>query len=123
MQEGVAERVPAPVPQIMEETVEVVFPHGRVQQRTTEQLVDMPQILKENVDVVRLIPQERVQWPDELMVAVPIPKITEENVDVVRLFPQERVQRIDEQVVEVPTIFAKIITDLTWCRFIVFELI
>ena len=47
-----------------------------------------PQILKEDVDVVRLVPQE-----------VLIPQ-TAENV-VVMLAPQERVQR-NEQIVEVP---------------------
>ena len=55
-----------PVPQNLEETVEVVrlVPRKRVQQPNVE----------EDVDVVRLLPQERVQWIDEQMVGVPTPQ-------------------------------------------------
>ena len=63
--------------------VVALVPHERVQQRTAEQFVDVPQI--QNVDVVRLVPQERVQWPDEQMVEVPIPQITKDDAEV---FPE-----------------------------------
>ena len=55
----------APVPQIREETVEVVLaPTERVQQRTVD--VPMPQVLEETVEVVKLATHERVQqWTAE----------------------------------------------------------
>ena len=40
-------------------------PHERVQQRTAEQLVEQPQYEEETVEMVRLVPQVRVQWTDE----------------------------------------------------------
>ena len=46
----------APVPQILEETVEVV---ERVQRRTVD--APRPQVLEETVMVVRLAPHERVR--------------------------------------------------------------
>ena len=40
---------------VLEETVEVVrlAPHGQVQQRTAEQIVEVSQFLEETVEVVR----------------------------------------------------------------------
>ena len=58
----------------------------------------MPQILEGTVEVVKLVPTERVQ---RLIDASPIPQIMEEIVEV-ELAPQARVQRIDEQIVEEP---------------------
>ena len=84
----------APVPQIVEETVEVVLaPTERVQRR------DRRQVLEEMVEVVRLAPLERVQQTREKIVDVP--QFAEETVEMVRLVPHERVQWIDEQLVEV----------------------
>ena len=57
---------------------EQLVPQERVRQWTVEQ-VPMPQFLEETVEVVRLIPQERVQWIDDEMVEVPIPQIVEET--------------------------------------------
>lgn len=46
--------IDVPVPQILEETVEVVLaPHDRVQQQPVD--VPMPQVLEETVEVVRLL--------------------------------------------------------------------
>ena len=46
-----------------EETVEAVtlVPHERVQQRTAEQIEDLPQHPEETVEAVTLVPHERVQ--------------------------------------------------------------
>ena len=80
-----------PVPQIMEETVEVALvPHERGKQRTVD--VPMPQVLEETVEVVRLASHERVQQRTAEQF-VDVPQILEENVDVVRLVPQERVSK------------------------------
>ena len=49
------------MPQIVEETVEVVLaPTERVQRRADD--VPMPQIVEETVEVVRFALRERVQW-------------------------------------------------------------
>ena len=79
-----------PMLPVLEETVDVVslVPCGRVQQRTAEQIVDVPLFAEETVETVRLAPQERVQWIDEQMVEVPTPQITE---------------KIGEEIVDVPT--------------------
>ena len=55
-----------PVPQNLEETVEVVrlVPRKRVQQPKGE----------EDEEEERLLPQERVQWIDDQMVEVPTPQ-------------------------------------------------
>ena len=59
-------------PRILEETVEVVrlVPRERVQQGTAEQIVDAPQFAEESVQLVRFVPQERVQWIDKQLVEV-----------------------------------------------------
>ena len=52
------------------------------------------------IEVVRLVPRERVQQQtDEHSVGVPVSQILEGTVEVVRLVPQARV---NEQIVEVP---------------------
>ena len=74
--------VDIPVPLVVEESMavgqeEVVLaPTDRVQQPTIEQIDDVPLFLEETVEMVRLVPQERVQWIDEQMVKVPIPTLT-----------------------------------------------
>ena len=63
-----------------------------MQRRTPERIEDVPvlQMLDQTVEVMRLVPRERVQQRiDEQIVELPIPKIVEEIVDVVRLVPQE----------------------------------
>ena len=50
----------APVPQFLDETVELrLVPQERVQSQTAEQFMDVPQIHGDHADVVRLVPQER----------------------------------------------------------------
>ena len=66
-------------------------PQERVQQRTVEH-APVPRILEETVEVVRFIPQERVQWIDEQIVEVrnlQVPEHSEQIVDV--LVPQDDV--------------------------------
>ena len=98
-QERVQQRVVEhePVPQILQETVEVVLiPQERVQQRVVEH-EPVPQILQETVEVV-LIPHERVQQR-----TVDAPKVLEETVVVVAVIPFGKLQqRTGEQVVDVP---------------------
>ena len=108
--------VDVPVPQVLEETIEVVrlAPRERVQQRT---VVPMPQVLEETVKVVRLAPHERGQQRTAEHSA-DVLQCAEETIEVVRFAPRERVQQrtaeqiedapqehvewIDEQKVEVP---------------------
>ena len=77
-----------------------------VQQRSDEQIVDLPlpQITEEIVEVVRFGSREHVQQrSDEQIVELPLPQITEEIVEVVRFGSREHVQqRSDEQIVELP---------------------
>ena len=83
------------VPQILEETVEVVLaPTERVQQRIGEQIVELliPQIVEENVEVVRLVPQECVQRIGEQMVDVLIPQILDEEIAEAVQFTPQRLQ-------------------------------
>ena len=86
----------APVPQFLDETVEVkLVSQGRVQQQTAEQFVDVPQILEEHVDVVRLVPQERMQRVGEQSVEVSIPQISEHNEQIVDVpVPQEEIAEV-----------------------------
>ena len=62
----------APVPQILEETVEVVrfVQRERVQQRTAKKIVDVPPFAEETLEMMRWAPKERVRWIDEQMVEV-----------------------------------------------------
>ena len=72
------------VPQLLEETVEVVLaPTERVQLRTVEEIVDVPQILDETVEVLKLVPKKRVQWIDEQLVEVLIPQISGDSEQIV----------------------------------------
>ena len=85
-------------PEVLEETVGVVrlAPHKRVQQRTAKRIVELlvPQIGEGNVDVMRLVPQEHVQWIDTL--------ITEEVVTGTHLTPHEREQeRLEVQSLDI----------------------
>ena len=77
----------------------------RIKHRVAVQMVNisvlrvMEEIVAVVQEVVKLVPQERVQqWTVE---QVPVPRIPEETVKFVRPVPRERVQWIDEQMVEV----------------------
>ena len=52
--------------------------------------MDVSQFLEETVEVVRLVPRERVQWIDEQIVEVLVPQITEETVGEFTIVPQEQ---------------------------------
>ena len=79
VQQATVEHVP--VPQILEEIVEVVLASvERVQRRT----VDVP--MEETVELVRLVPREQVQQ----RTVVPMLLVLEETVEVVSLAPHER---------------------------------
>ena len=91
------ERVPqqtveqVPVPQILEEAVEVVLgPTERVQQRTVEYVPASERQVTEETVVVAVVPNERVQ---QWSVDASMPQVLEETVEVVRLAPHARVQQ------------------------------
>ena len=74
--------VDVPVPSVMEEIMAVVeeeeeklVTQERVQQRTTEQIVDVSQLLGENVEIESLALHDREQWVIEHMAEVPIHKL------------------------------------------------
>ena len=67
-----------------------------MQQRTAEQIVDVPQFPEETVEVMRLVPRERVQWIDEEMVEVPpVPPVgaTEALQSQIRAISQELLRK------------------------------
>merc|ERR1712032_363258 len=69
--------------QVVEEIVEIakIISQERVQQRTVEQVVDVPvpQVVEEIVEIAKIIPQERVQQRTvEQVVDVPVPQVVEE---------------------------------------------
>ena len=115
MQQRAVEQI-ANVPQIAQETVEVVrsVPSERVQQRTAE--VPMPQIAQETVEVwgqprvndcnsgppmcqcLRLRKRPSKWWGQPKVkewrtAELPMPEIAEETAEVVRIAPSERVQQ------------------------------
>ena len=65
--------------QSLEESVEVVrlVPQERVQQL-------IPQLLEGTVEVARLVPKECAQWTDKQIVEVPIPQISEDSEQIVK---------------------------------------
>ena len=82
-----------------------------MQRRTADHIVDVPvlHILEEIVEVVRLVPEERVQQRtdeqtvDEQLVEVPFTQILEEIGEEFKIGPQEQFsERISEQKVNVP---------------------
>ena len=78
------------MPQIAKETVGVVglVPRERVQQRTAD--APIPQVFEETVKAVRVVQHERMQ---QRTVDAPMPQVLEETVDVGRLVLHERVQQ------------------------------
>ena len=78
----------------------------RVSERSEERVVAMPvpQIMEEIVEVIQLVRQERIlERIVEEIIDVPVPQVMEEITEFVKLLPQERVQnRTVEQIVDVP---------------------
>ena len=68
--------------------------------------VPVPQIQEQNVDVIKVIPQEQMSKRiPEKFVGVPVPQIMEETVEVAKLIAQERIQqRTLEETVNVPVL-------------------
>ena len=66
----------------------------------------VPNVVHEIIEVVRLIPQERVQQRTvEQIVHIPVPQVVEEIAEVVQIIPQERVsKRIIDRIVNVPVV-------------------
>ena len=71
--------VRAPVPQFLDEIMEVMTLNQ--QERINESLVDVPapHLHEETVEVMKLVPQERI---DKLFVDVPVPQIFEQAVEM-----------------------------------------
>ena len=67
---------------VVSDAVAGISPHEGVQQRTPEQIEDVPQFREETVDAVTLVPCKRVQQPT-----------VEETVEVGSLVLHERVQQ------------------------------
>ena len=67
---------------VVSDAVDGIFPREPVQQRTPEQIEDVPQFREYTADVVGLVPRERVQQPT-----------VEETVNMLKLVSQERVQQ------------------------------
>ena len=97
------------MPLMKREIVEVIqlVLAERIKGPVADQLVDIPVplVMEEIVavvqEVVRLVPQERVQR--KTVEHVRVRQILNETVEVARLVPRERVQqRIGEKIVEVP---------------------
>ena len=83
------------VPQVLDVIEVVLPPHERGQQQTAQQFVDVPQILEEHVGVVRLVPQGRMQRVGEQIVEVSIPQISEHNEQIVDVsVPQEQIAEV-----------------------------
>ena len=68
--------------------------------------VPVPQIQEQNVDLIKVIPQEQMSKRIlEQFVGVPVPQIMEETVEVAKLIAQERIQqRTLEKTVNVPVL-------------------
>ena len=71
----------------------------------------VPQVMAEIVEVVRVIPQERVQQRTvEQIVDVPVPQVVEEIVEVVQIIPQGRLSvRINDRIVSVPVVMQRLV--------------
>ena len=65
--------------------------------------------MAEIIEVVRLIPQERVQQHTvEQIVDVPVPQVVEEIAEVVQIIHQERIsERIIDRIVDVPVVMQR----------------
>ena len=66
----------------------------------------VPKVVDEIIEVVRLIPQERVQKRTvEQIVHVPVPQVVEEIAEVVQIIHQERIsKRVIDRIVDVPVV-------------------
>ena len=74
------------------------------QERIEEEIIDVavPQVMKECVEVVQHMPQERIQkCPVMHIVDVPVPRIGEATEGMIKLIPQGRTShRVVEQIVD-----------------------
>ena len=93
------------MPQIIEDSLYLV-PQESVQNRTPEQIVDVPvpQIME---DSLPFVPQERVQnHTQEHIADFLVPQNMEDYAGIIRAFPQERVQyRFPEPIVDVCAVY------------------
>ena len=82
-----------------------VRPDGRMQ--VTIEYV--PQVMEEIVEIVRLIPQERVQQCTvEQIVDDHVPRVVEEIAEVVQIILLERIlERIVDRIVDVPVVMQR----------------
>ena len=71
--------------------------------------MNIPQIMEEIGEVVRLIPQERVQQRTvEQIVHVPVPQVAEEIAGVVQIIHRECIsKRIIDRIVDVPVVMQR----------------
>ena len=104
---GQQRNVNVPLAQLLEEPVDVrLAPHERVQQRTAEKIVDVPQYVEVIVEGGEVGPTRTSATADcrakcgcsssSGAQIVDLPRFRKETVGVVRLVPREQVQRIDE---------------------------
>ena len=69
----------------------------------------VPKVVDKIIEVVRLIPQERVQQRTvEQILHVPVPQVVEEIAAVVQIILQERIsKRIIDRIVDVPVVMQR----------------
>ena len=75
----------------------------------TQAIEYVPQVVDEIIEVLRVIPHERVQQHTvEQIVHVPVPQIVGETVEVVQMIPQECIsKRIIDRIVDVPLVMQR----------------
>ena len=91
---------------VLDRVVDVPVVAQRQMPRIVEEThILVPHIMEKTIEVMKPVPQERVQKNNtvERFVDVPDSQIQEETVEVIQLLPQDRMpERIVEQVVDVP---------------------
>ena len=72
--------------------------------------------MEEIVEVVRMIPRERVQRRTvEQIVHVPVPQVVEEIAGLVQMILQERIsKRIIDRIVDVPVVTQRQVPTIEW---------
>ena len=87
------EIVDTSVPQIQGQIDEIgkVILQDRVPERVVEQIIPVPQIMDEMVEVIHLVPKQiREDIDGEIFVLVP--QVMEETTETAKIIPQKRVQ-------------------------------
>ena len=84
------------VPQIqgqIDETGKVIL-QERVPERNVEQIVNVPvpQIIDECVEVIQLVPKEKIREHIVGEIVVLVPQVREETTETAKIIPQKRVQ-------------------------------